>query len=60
MKGMAVHWTVTAVAPEGTLHEALFGPVAIDQGVGPNATPGVLRSAAITAGGYATAVKSLV
>ncbi|MDE0342396.1 MAG: hypothetical protein OXK82_04365, partial [Deltaproteobacteria bacterium] len=53
-------WTVTAVAPAGALHEAFFDPVAIGQGVGANATNGVLKPMAITAQGYAATVKSLV
>ena len=53
-------WTVTTTAPSGTLHEAFFDPVAIGQGVGANATTGVLQPAAISAEGYATTIKSLV
>lgn len=53
-------WTVTVEALVGALHEAFFDPVAIGQGVGANATNGALEPAAITAGGYATTIKSLV
>ncbi len=51
---------VTATAPVGALHEAFFDPVAIGQGVGANSSYGVLQPTAITAEGYATAIKSLV
>lgn len=53
-------WTVTAVAPAGAMHEAFFDPVAIGQGVGANASNGVLQPAAIATEGYATTIKSLV
>ncbi|MYC34154.1 MAG: hypothetical protein F4X64_13395 [Chloroflexi bacterium] len=53
-------FVVSATAPAGALHEAFFDPVAIGQGVGANATNGVLKPMAITAQGYAATVKSLV
>lgn len=53
-------WTVTVEAPVGTVHEAFFDPVAIGQGVGANATHGVLKPTGFTLEGSATEIKSLV
>ena len=48
-------WTVTAVAPEGTLHEAFFDPVTDGAAVAADDTNGVLKPAAFTdADGAAT------
>ncbi len=49
-------WTVTVTAPEGTLHELFFDPVAVGSAVSADATNGVLKPATFTdaSGGSAT------
>ena len=47
-------WTVTVVAPEGVLHEALFDPVTDGSAVAADSTNGVLKPAAFTNAGSAT------
>lgn len=42
-------WTIIAVAPEGTLHEAFFDPVADGTAVAADVTNGVLKPATFTA-----------
>ena len=42
-------WAVTAVAPEGTLHEAFFDPVTDGAAVAADVTNGVLKPATFTA-----------
>ena len=52
-------WTVTATAPENTVHEAFFDPVAIDSAVGASATDGVLKPAAFSLNNSTTTISSL-
>ncbi len=49
-------WTVTVTAPEGTLHELFFDPVAVGSAVSAGASNGVLKPTAFTdaSGGAAT------
>ena len=50
---------VTVTAPTGTVHEALFDPVAIGAAVGVDRTNGVLTPSAFTIGGVSTSLQSL-
>ena len=50
---------VTVTAPTGTVHEALFDPVAIGSAVGADASNGVLEPKAFSMGGVSTALQSL-
>ena len=53
-------WTVTAVAPEGVVHEALFDPVTDGSAVAADSTVGVLDPAAfIDAGGATTTIERI-
>ena len=49
----------TVTAPQGTLHEAFFDPVAIDAAVGADAANGALTPTAFMVGGVSTALQSL-
>ena len=51
--------TVHVTAPAGTVHEALFDPVAIGVAVGADAPNGVLKPAAFTVGGASATMQSL-
>ena len=50
---------VTVTAPTGTVHEALFDPVAIGSAVGADASNGVLEPTSFTSGSVNTALQSL-
>ena len=53
-------WTVTAVAPEGVLHEALFDPVTDGSAVAADNSNGVLKPASFTdAGGATTTIERI-
>ncbi len=52
-------WTVTVTAPSGTVHEALFDPVAIGSAVGVDASNGVLKPKAFTFDDVSTELQSL-
>ena len=47
-EGKAWKWTVTAVAPTGTLHEAFFDPVTDGAAVAADSAKGVLKPASFT------------
>ena len=49
-------WTVHVTAPEGTVHETFFDPVAIGEAVGADGSVGVLEPASFESGGGASAV----
>ena len=53
-------WTVTVVAPEGVVHEALFDPVADGTAVASDSSNGVLKPASfIDAGGATTTIERI-
>ena len=52
-------WTVTAVAPEGVLHEALFDPVADGSSVAADSANGVLQPASFTDAGATTTIERI-
>ena len=52
-------WTVTAVAPEGTLHEALFDPVTDGSAVAADNSNGVLKPASFTDAGATTTIERI-
>ena len=53
-------WTVTAVAPEGVVHEALFDPVVDGSAVAADSSNGVLKPASFTdAGGATTTIERI-
>ena len=54
-----VHHRLTVTAPEGTVHEAFFDPVAIGSAVGADGTNGVLEPAGFALGGVTTTISSL-
>ncbi len=54
-----VHHRLTVTAPEGTVHEAFFDPVAIGAAVGADGANGVLRPNLFTLGGTAATIMSL-
>ncbi len=47
-------WTITAIAPDGTLHEAFFDPITDGNAVAADSTSGVLKPAAFTGSNGAT------
>ena len=49
-------WTLTAIAPEGTLHEAFFDPIIDGTAVAADSTNGVLKPAAFTDANGASAI----
>ncbi len=51
--------TVVVTAPEGTVHEAFFDPVALGTGGGADGTNGVLKPVDFTLNGVATGLQSL-
>ncbi len=55
-EGWAVRyeWTVTAIAPDGTLHEAFFDPITDGNAVAADSTNGVLKPAAFADANGAT------
>ena len=53
-------FTVTVTAPEGTVHEAFFDPVAVGAGVGADDASGVLSPAAFSVGGTGSTVQRLI
>ena len=52
-------WTVTAVAPEGVLHEALFDPVTDGSAVAADNSNGVLKPASFTDAGATTTIERI-
>ena len=50
---------VTVTAPEGTIHEAFFDPVAIGSAIGADGANGALEPSAFTANGTSTSLQSL-
>ena len=52
-------WTVTATAPDGAVHEALFDPADLSPGTGFSAAAGVLGPADYSFGGAATTITGL-
>ena len=46
---VSIDWSITVTAPNGTLHEAFFDPVAIGTTVGADGTNGVLKPNTFTA-----------
>lgn len=50
---------VTVTAPEGTIHEAFFDPVAIGSAIGADGANGALEPSAFTVNGTSTALQSL-
>ena len=52
-------WTVTAVAPDGVLHEALFDPVTDDSAVAADNSNGVLKPASFTDAGATTTIERI-
>ena len=54
-----IAFTVQVTAPEGTVHEAFFDPVAIGAGVGADGANGALTPSAFTVGGTAVSVQRL-
>ena len=52
-------WMITVTAPEGTLHEAFFDPVALASGVGAAGTLGVLDPDSFSVGGTDTTISGL-
>ena len=54
-----VHHRLTVTAPAGTVHEAFFDPVAIDDAVGAGSANGVLKPAAFSLNGATATITSL-
>ena len=52
-------WTVTAVAPEGVLHEALFDPVTDGSAVAADNSNGVLKPASFTDAGATSTIERI-
>ena len=52
-------WSVTAVAPDGVVHEALFDPVADGSAVAADSTNGVLDPAAFIESGATTTIERI-
>ena len=52
-------WTVTAAAPAGVVHEALFDPVADGSAVAADSTVGVLEPASFTDAGATTTIERI-
>ena len=50
---------VTVTAPEGTVHETMFDPVALGSGVGADGTNGVLEPSSFSVDGTSTSITSL-
>ena len=50
---------VTVTAPEGTVHETMFDPVAVGSGVGADGSNGVLKPVSFTADGTSTSISGL-
>ncbi len=54
-----LEWIVTVIAPEGTVHEALFDPADLPSGTGFSSRAGSLASAEFSVAGTATTVTDL-